>query len=67
MIIDGHNFDEIVAALETARSTKDKPTAIIAKTFKGRGIEGVEDQDNWHGKPVDIKTVSTSPLPSNPV
>ena len=50
-------MDEIIAALETARNTKGKPTAIIAKTFKGRGIEEIEDKDNWHGKPVPADKV----------
>jgi len=50
--IDGHNVDEIKAALDKARATKGKPTAIIAKTFKGRGVSFLEDKENWHGKPV---------------
>lgn len=36
------------------RNTKGKPTAIVAKTFKGKGIDGVEDQDDCHGKPVKM-------------
>jgi transketolase len=50
--IDGHNVDEIKAALDKARATKGKPTAIIARTFKGRGVSFLEDKDNWHGKPL---------------
>ncbi|CAI4226469.1 unnamed protein product [Auanema sp. JU1783] len=52
IVVDGHNIDELIAAYETAKNTKGKPTAIICKTLKGKGIEGVEDLDNWHGKPV---------------
>ncbi len=48
--IDGHNFDEIRQAFEEARNTKDKPTAIIAKTVKGKGVSFMEDQAGWHGK-----------------
>ena len=47
--IDGHNFDEIDAAFVQAKATKGKPTAIIAKTVKGKGISFMEDQASWHG------------------
>ena len=39
LVIDGHNFDEILDAFAKARETKGKPTAIIAKTRKGKGTE----------------------------
>ena len=48
--IDGHNFDEIDAAFKEARATKGMPTAIIAKTLKGKGVSYMEDQAGWHGK-----------------
>ena len=48
--IDAHNFEEIAAALAAARACKDKPTAIIAKTLKGKGVSFMEDQCSWHGK-----------------
>ena len=48
--IDAHNFDEIRAALKEARETKGMPTAIIAKTIKGKGVSFMEDQAGWHGK-----------------
>ncbi len=48
--IDGHNFDEIEAALNNARETKGMPTAIIAKTVKGKGVSFMENQVGWHGK-----------------
>ena len=47
--IDAHNFDEIEAALENAKATKDKPTAIIAKSVKGKGVSFMENQVGWHG------------------
>lgn len=47
--IDGHNFDEIEAALENAKATKGMPTAIIAKTVKGKGVSYMENQISWHG------------------
>lgn len=48
--IDGHNFDEIRAAFESAEACTDKPTAIIMKTVKGKGVSFMEDQAGWHGK-----------------
>ncbi len=50
--VDGHDVDEIKAALEKARATKGRPTAIVARTQKGRGVSFLEGKDNWHGKPV---------------
>ena len=47
--IDAHNFDEIEAALENAKATKDKPTAVIAKSIKGKGVSFMENQVSWHG------------------
>lgn len=47
--IDGHNFDEIAKAFEEAKQTKGKPTAIIAKTVKGKGVSFMENQASWHG------------------
>ena len=47
--IDGHSFDEIESALNNARECKGKPTAIIAKTIKGKGVSFMENQVNWHG------------------
>ena len=48
--IDGHNFEEIVNAFEKAKQTKERPTAIIAKTVKGKGISFMENEVSWHGK-----------------
>ncbi len=50
--IDGHDFDEILPALEKAKASTDKPTMIVAKTFKGKGVSFLENEDNWHGKAV---------------
>uniref|UniRef100_A0A4W3I938 transketolase n=1 Tax=Callorhinchus milii TaxID=7868 RepID=A0A4W3I938_CALMI len=51
-VVDGHSVEELCKALWQASQVKDKPTAIIAKTLKGKGISGVEDMENWHGKPI---------------
>ncbi len=48
--IDGHDFNQILDALAEARATTGRPTMILAKTFKGRGIAFAEDKDGWHGK-----------------
>jgi len=48
--IDGHNFDEIFDAFDQARACKGKPTAILAKTVKGKGVSFMENQAGWHGK-----------------
>ena len=48
--IDGNDFDQIEAAFKEARKTKGMPTAIIAKTIKGKGVSFIEDQAGWHGK-----------------
>ena len=48
--IDGHDFDAIEKAMDTARATKGKPTAIIMKTVKGKCVSYMENQAGWHGK-----------------
>lgn len=48
--IDGHNFEEIESAFNAARECKGKPTAILAKTIKGKGVSFMENQVGWHGK-----------------
>ncbi|MBO5214451.1 MAG: transketolase [Clostridia bacterium] len=47
--IDGHNYDEIRAALKKARETKGKPTCIVAHTVKGKGVSYMENVCDWHG------------------
>lgn len=47
--IDGHDFDQIEAAFSEAETIKGKPTAIIAKTIKGKGVSFMENQASWHG------------------
>ncbi len=50
IVIDGNDFDQIRAAFKEARETKGMPTAIIAKTVKGKGVSFMENQVGWHGK-----------------
>lgn len=48
--IDGHDLEQIAAAFAEARATKGKPTVIIAKTTKGKGVSFMENSVGWHGK-----------------
>ena len=48
--IDAHNFEEIEFAFKQARETKGKPTAIIAKSVKGKGVSFMENKCEWHGQ-----------------
>ncbi|MDQ3855159.1 MAG: transketolase, partial [Chloroflexota bacterium] len=50
--IDGHNLEEIDRAYQEALQPREQPTVIVAKTMKGRGVSFLEDQLDWHGKPV---------------
>ncbi len=47
--IDAHNIDEIKSALAASKSTKDKPTCIVAKSVKGKGVSYMENNPSWHG------------------
>ena len=49
IVINGHDFDEIAAAFNEAKTVKGKPTAIIANTVKGKGVSFMENQVGWHG------------------
>lgn len=51
--IDGHDFEQIFDAFDKARECKGKPTLILAKTCKGKGVSFMEDQAGWHGKAPD--------------
>ena len=48
--IDGNDFDQIRAAFAEAKATKGMPTAIVAKTIKGKGVSFMENEAGWHGK-----------------
>lgn len=58
--IDGHDFEQIGKALEEAKKCKEKPTAIIAKTVKGKGISFMENQCSWHGKAPNEQEYNTA-------
>ncbi len=49
--IDGHNFEQIIAAFAEAKAIFEKPTVIIAHTIPGKGVDFMENKFEWHGKP----------------
>jgi transketolase len=51
IVIDGHDMSAILDAFAEARATTGRPTMILARTLKGKGVSFVEDKDGWHGKP----------------
>jgi transketolase len=51
--IDGHDVDAVEAAYAEAETVRDRPTAVVARTKKGKGVKAVEDQPGKHGKPLD--------------
>ena len=48
--VDGHNIEEIITALDAAETVKGKPTMIICRTVKGKGVSFMENKHGWHGK-----------------
>jgi transketolase len=51
--IDGHDVEAIDAAYAEAAATTGRPTVVIARTIKGKGVRAVENEEGWHGKPLD--------------
>ncbi|MBQ9550906.1 MAG: transketolase [Lachnospiraceae bacterium] len=58
--IDGNNMDEIKKAFDEAKTVKDMPTAIIAKTVKGKGVSFMENKAGWHGKAPNDEEFATA-------
>ena len=58
--IDGHDFDQIRAAMKSARDCKGMPTAIIMKTTKGKGVSFMENNAGWHGKAPNDEEYATA-------
>jgi transketolase len=50
IVVDGHDYDALVAAFEEAKTVKGKPTMLILKTTKGKGVSFMENNYGWHGK-----------------
>ena len=53
--IDGHNIEEIINSIAVAKSTKNKPSIIIAKTIPGKGVSFMENNYKWHGTPPNLE------------
>ena len=51
LVVDGHDLAAVLAALDEAAETSGRPTMILARTLKGKGVSFIEGQDGWHGKP----------------
>jgi transketolase len=51
--IDGHDVEAVDAAYTEAAATSGRPTVVIARTIKGKGVKAVENKEGWHGKPLD--------------
>jgi len=64
IVCDGHNFDEINGAfdkfLANQKNKTGKPTAIVAKTYMGRGVSFMEDNFKWHGNPPNVEQAITA-------
>lgn len=58
-VIDGHDVEALCKTFHDGSTVKDKPTCILAKTYKGKGCPGIEDEMNWHGKPLAAKADET--------
>jgi transketolase len=52
VVVDGHDVAALLAAYDEARATRGRPTVVVARTIKGRGISFAEGKDGWHGKPL---------------
>ena len=52
LVVDGHDLPAVLSALDEAAETSGRPTIILARTLKGKGVSFVEGQDGWHGKPL---------------
>jgi transketolase len=64
--IDGHDISQIDAALAEATTTVGRPTAVIARTIKGKGVARVADQNGFHGKPIDDPDAAIRELGGRP-
>jgi transketolase len=81
LVIDGHDVRQLLDAFDTAKQTKERPTVILARTLKGKGVSFIEDKEGWHGKALKkdeaekaiaelenqfVKTSAPQPKPNKP-
>jgi len=67
IVIDAHDFNQIEAALNEAKATKGKPTCIVAKSIKGKGVSYMENQASWHGSAPNTEQYETAMAELNAV
>jgi transketolase len=67
LINNGHSFPEVLEAYQRAILVSDKPVMLIAKTIKGKGVSFVENQNGWHGKPLDQEQLARALAELGPV
>jgi transketolase len=67
IVIDGHNYEEIDNAYKQAEQTTDRPTLIVAKTIKGKGVSFLENKEGWHGKALNAEQEEQAIKELNPV
>ena len=53
VVVDGHDISQLLDTYETAATINDRPTVVLARTIKGKGLAGIEDVEQWHGKALD--------------
>jgi transketolase len=53
LVVDGHDISALLEAYERAADTQDRPTIVLARTLKGKGLGEIEDKEHWHGKALD--------------
>jgi len=49
IVIDGHDYEQIIQAIDEAKKTKGQPVMVVAETIKGKGVSFMEDKAGWHG------------------
>ena len=62
ILVDGHDVDAVDAAYAEAVATNGKPTVVVARTLKGRGVDEVEDRNGFHGKPLEDAATAIAEL-----
>lgn len=60
IVVDGHNYEELIAAFEDAKKCEGIPTVIVAHTHKGKGVSFMEDNAGWHGKAPSDEELATA-------
>jgi transketolase len=56
LVVDGHDIPALLDAYENAAHITDRPSVVLARTIKGKGFPGIEDQEGWHGRALDAAT-----------